>query len=203
MFSRFTTSSLAVKLSLLFVGLVLLVLTSVPATEAGIEPFLLNFPDVKCQLPPPKYSASGYTGNTNSTRCLYAEGLGANYSVVADECAKNYWRPGQTWKFDGNFTQGYQPIRIGEDLCLGIEAMVSHSPVKVNRCPADSSRVDSKQMWRLGCNDYKRCWLRNLATDYCLSGNDDSTQFYIIPCHQSPTYGPQLFSKLKIGFRIP
>ncbi|KAI9595167.1 hypothetical protein BDF19DRAFT_413855 [Syncephalis fuscata] len=119
--------------------------------------------------------------------CLYAYGLGDHYPVVNDACQTMRWRPGQAWKFDPEILQAYQPIRVGENFCLSIEAATYAAKAIVVECPNDSAAVPSEAQWRLS-TDGSNHWFTNLRTSLCLRGSDKDDAFTVETCTNDPAF---------------
>ncbi|RKP27623.1 hypothetical protein SYNPS1DRAFT_26736 [Syncephalis pseudoplumigaleata] len=169
----------------------LLLVASLPAIEAAVEPYLVVADKSKYPVPAPVIATK--PGNYSDIKvCAYAEGLESNRTVVNDSCGKRNWRPGQAWRFDKAFI-GYQPVRIGHNLCMDIVQPVAKSMVKVNVCPEDSNRVEKRQLWRISCNQAEKCWFHNLLTNYCLTASYTEQEFFISECTQQSMDSPQLF----------
>jgi hypothetical protein len=116
--------------------------------------------------------------------CLYALGLGGRYPIVNDQCVTMRWRPGQTWKFDSEILDAYQPLRVGDNFCFSIEGAVYGANAIVVECSDDSSQVPNEAQWRVG-TDGSNYWFRNLRTNLCLRGHDDSDAFTVEKCSES------------------
>ncbi|KAI8052290.1 hypothetical protein BDF22DRAFT_743864 [Syncephalis plumigaleata] len=166
---------------------------SLHAVEASIDTHLIVAEKSKFELPEIEMAAMRREKKDDNKVCVYAEGLASNYTVINDACGRRKWRPGQAWRFDKDY-QGYQPIRIGHNLCMDIKEQKSNSTIKVDTCSQNSMQVSNRQLWKIGCNSAAKCWFRNLLTDYCLTASAEYNAFLLLPCTSRQTDGDQMFA---------
>ncbi|KAI8058273.1 hypothetical protein BDF22DRAFT_30184 [Syncephalis plumigaleata] len=187
-----TTRSIAVimtrvaSLALLPLLAITMIKSSVVSVDAVFQNYLIatfnNFTLPSAQPPMP-----GGEEMPPMPNCLYALGLGDHYPIVNDQCVTIRWRPGQTWKFDPEITDAYQPIRVGNNFCFSIEDAVYGANAIVVECSGDSSQVPNEAQWRVGTNG-PNYWFRNLRTDLCLRGHEDKDGFSIEECSEDPFF---------------